>query len=141
MSIQIRQRDSTSRAAYAAMIGPAARNVVEAVAESTAALQAVMNRPTAHPTDPRAAFAALTAHGRAQMAVELAVAEYLAWLLVGGVTRSALARGLGVRPATLARMLAPAEHIASARGRDLTPATDGSWSVDRVDHRGYEEQP
>ena len=140
MSIQIRDRDATSRAAYAASIGPAARAVVEAVAESTSALQAVMNRPAAHPTDPRSAFAALTAHGRAQAAVELAMAEYLAWLLVGGVTRSALARGLGVRPATLARMLAPAEHIASARGRDLTPATDGTWSVDRVD-RHLEEQP
>ncbi|GAA4403506.1 hypothetical protein [Tsukamurella soli] len=129
MSIQIRDRDSTSRTAYGDSIGPAARAVVTAVAGSTAALQAVMNRADRHPASPREAFAAFIAYRRAQAQVDAAVAQYAAWLLVGGVTRSALARGLGVRPASVARLLAPVEHLASARGQDLVQGADGTWAV------------
>jgi DNA-binding CsgD family transcriptional regulator len=132
MSIQTRQRDSISRTAYAASIGPAARAIVEAVAGSTTALQAVMNRSAQHPADPRAAFAALIAMRRAQAHVEIAVGRYIAWLIIGGVTRSAIARGLGIRPATVARLVGPAEHLASARGCDLVQAVDGTWDVHRL---------
>lgn len=133
MSIHIQQRDTASRVAYGESIGPAARRIVEAVAASTEQLQGVMSRNARYPADPRAAFAALVQMRRAQATVDAAISEYLAWLCVGGVTRTAMARGLGVRPATVHRTLAPVEHIASARGADLVRDADGTWSVHRTE--------
>ena len=132
MSPQIRTRDARSRAAYAASIGPAARAVVMAVAESSKPLQAVATRPAVHAADPRAALAAAVQLRQAQQQVDRALATYLAWCLVGGITRSAVARALGIRPASLDRLLAPVADLAAARGEDLNQGGDGSWKANRM---------
>jgi hypothetical protein len=132
MPIHLRPRNPRCRAAAAESVGPAARRIVKATAESTEALQAVMNRSPRYPADPATAFAALLEFRRAQAAVDAAVAEYCAWCLVGGVARTAMATGLGIRGATLARMLGPVQHIAGAGANDLIRSEGGTWSV----HRG-----
>lgn len=128
------KRDPKSRLAAAESIGPAARRIVDAAAEATADLQAVMNRQARYPADPKTAFAALVAFRNAQAAVQAAEAEYLAWCIVGGISRGGMARGLGIRPASLARLLGPVQHIASARSVDLVQDEEtGTWSVHRLD--------
>lgn len=133
MTIRISPRDKVSTRAAREMFAPAARKVVQAMADSTAGLRDVMGRDPRYPADPRSAFAALMRMRREQAAVDQAVAEYAAWLIQGGVSRSALARGFGIRPETLARMLAPVENIASARHPDLHRREDGTWVVRRLD--------
>jgi hypothetical protein len=132
MSIHLRPRNPRCKAAAAESFAPAARAIVKATAASTEALQAVMNRSDSYPADPATAFAALLEFRRAQAAVDAAIAEYAAWLLVGGVARTAMATGLGIRGATLARMIGPVQHIAGAGAGDLIRSEDGTWSV----HRG-----
>jgi hypothetical protein len=133
MPIHLRPRNPRCRAAAAESIGPAARAIVKATAASTEALQAVMNRSDRYPADPATAFAALLEFRRAQAAVDAAIAEYCAWLIVGGVARTAMATGLSIRGATLARMLGPVEHLASAGASDLIRSEGGTWTVHRGD--------
>jgi hypothetical protein len=132
VSIHLRPRNPRCKAAAAESIGPAARAIVKATAESTAALQAVMNRSPRYPADPATAFAALLQFRERQAVVDQAIAEYLAWCLVGGVSRTAMATGLGIRGVTLAKMLGPVQHVAGAGANDLVRSEDGVWTV----HRG-----
>jgi len=131
MGIHIRPRDKVSDTASRQMSRHTARAVVEAVAASTAELQRVMSRDVNYPADPREVLAALVAYRRAQEPVDQSVAEMLAWLEVGGMSRSGMARGLGVRPATLQKILARAGRITIARACDLTESEDGHWTVER----------
>lgn len=134
MSIHLRPRDPKSRTAAAEMFAPSARKIVAATAAATTDLQAVMSRNARYPADPITALSALVSFRESQAAVDAAQAEYLAWLCVSGVTRSALATRLGVRPQTVAKMLAPVAHLASARSGDLhRDAGSGLWTVHRID--------
>lgn len=129
----VRRKDPRSTRASLEMTGPAATAVLDALADAAEPLQRVMAAPADSPADPRDALAALVALRRGQAAVDLRVGEMLAWLEVGGVTRGTMSTALGVRPATLAALLAPHEGIASARRDDLTrDAATGTWTARRV---------
>ncbi|MCH9736501.1 MAG: hypothetical protein K0U78_18425 [Actinomycetia bacterium] len=133
MGIHVRPKDPRSRQAAVESFAPAARRVIEAVTASTTALQAVVERSPEYPADPRTAFAAVCAYRAAQAEVDDAIAAYLAWCVVAGLSRSGMARALGVRATTLSAWLAPYEGIAGARAGDLHRDSDGSWRARRID--------
>ena len=129
----VRRKDHRSTRASLEMTGPAATAVLDAVADAAEALGKVMSAPADSPADPRDALAALVALRRGQAAVDLRVGEMLAWLEVGGVTRGTMSTALGIRPATLASLLAPHDGIASARRDDLKrDDTTGRWTARRT---------
>ncbi|MEZ5130331.1 MAG: hypothetical protein R2763_01195 [Mycobacterium sp.] len=99
----------------------------------------MMARDSRYPADPREALAAVAAFRRRQAEADAAVGEMLAWLQVGGITRSAMATALGVRPATIQRLLAPHGDVAMARSVDLHRDEDGGWEVRRRPERLPEE--
>lgn len=92
-----------------------------------------MGRSAEFPADARTAFAALCAYRAAQAGVDDAVAEFLAWCVMAGLSRSGMARALGVRAMTLSAWLAPCEHLAGARSGDLHRGSDDVWHVQRLD--------
>ena len=128
----VKPKDKVSTRASLEMSRHIARAVLEALADAAAPLRQVMDADPDYPADPRQVLAAVVAYRRQQAEVDLRVAELLAWLEVGGVTRTTMTRALGVRPATLQKMLAPAELIASARHVDLHRGRGGRWTVQRL---------